>query len=61
MAILLDLEILFGLAILTVLLVRRLALPSIIGFLAAGKLPEWEVPNMLTKCHTIMEAYRMSR
>ena len=32
-----------------------------LGFLAAGKLPEWEVPNMLTKCHTIMEAYRMSR
>src|SRR5512138_3706753 len=31
-----DIEILFGLAILTVLLVRRLALPSIIGFLAAG-------------------------
>ena len=30
-------------------------------FLAAGKLPEWEVPNILTKCHTIMEAYRMSR
>ncbi|GAM08660.1 putative K(+) efflux antiporter KefB [Geobacter sp. OR-1] len=36
MAVLFDLEILFGLAILTVLLVRRLALPSIIGFLAAG-------------------------
>lgn len=32
-----------------------------LGFLAAGKLPEWEVPNILTKCHTIMEAYRMSR
>lgn len=31
-----DIEILFGLAILTVLLVRRLALPSIIGFLVAG-------------------------
>ncbi|MCF7734255.1 MAG: Gfo/Idh/MocA family oxidoreductase [Akkermansiaceae bacterium] len=30
-------------------------------FLATGKLPEWEVPNILTKCHTIMEAYRMSR
>ena len=30
-------------------------------FLAAGKLPTWEVPNILTKCHTIMEAYRMSR
>lgn len=30
-------------------------------FLAEGKLPDWEVPNILTKCHTIMEAYRMSR
>jgi len=30
-------------------------------YLAAGRLPEWEVPNMLTKCYTIMEAYRMSR
>jgi monovalent cation:H+ antiporter-2, CPA2 family len=34
--VLLDLEILFGLAILTVLLVRRLELPAIIGLLAAG-------------------------
>ncbi|MEI7911097.1 MAG: putative oxidoreductase C-terminal domain-containing protein [Verrucomicrobiota bacterium] len=30
-------------------------------YLAAGKLPEWEEPNMLTKCYTTMEAYRMSR
>ncbi|MEO0018638.1 MAG: hypothetical protein RLZZ522_1921 [Verrucomicrobiota bacterium] len=30
-------------------------------FLAEGKLPGWEVPNILTKCHTIMEAYQMSR
>ncbi len=30
-------------------------------FLAEGKLPAWEVPNILTKCHTIMEAYQMSR
>lgn len=30
-------------------------------YLADGKLPVWEVPNMLTKCHTIMEAYRLSR
>jgi hypothetical protein len=29
-------------------------------YLADGKLPAWEVPNMLTKCHTIMEAYRLS-
>ena len=30
-------------------------------YLAAGKLPDWEVPNMLTKCHTVIEAYRLSR
>jgi len=30
-------------------------------YLADGKLPDWEVPNMLTKCFTIMEAYRLSR
>ena len=30
-------------------------------YLAAGKLPAWEVPNMLTKHYTLMEAYRMSR
>ena len=30
-------------------------------YLAAGKLPDWEVPNMITKYHTIMEAYRLSR
>lgn len=32
-----------------------------LGFLAAGKLPEWEVPNMIVKYHTIMEAYKASR
>ena len=30
-------------------------------YLREGKLPEWEVPNMLVKYGTIMEAYRMSR
>ena len=30
-------------------------------YLRAGKLPEWEVPNMLVKYGTIMDAYRMSR
>jgi hypothetical protein len=30
-------------------------------YLKAGKLPEWEVPNMITKYATIMQAYRMSR
>lgn len=38
MDVLLDLEILFGLAVLTVILFRRLRFPSIIGFLAAGLL-----------------------
>jgi predicted dehydrogenase len=30
-------------------------------YLREGKLPEWEVPNMLVKYGTIMEGYRMSR
>lgn len=30
-------------------------------YLTAGGMPAWEVPNILTKCHTIMEAYQMSR
>ncbi|HEU5136171.1 MAG TPA: putative oxidoreductase C-terminal domain-containing protein [Steroidobacteraceae bacterium] len=30
-------------------------------YLAAGKLPDWEVPNMLTKYATIMQAYEKSR
>lgn len=30
-------------------------------YLAAGKLPEWEVPNMIAKYYTIMKAYEMSR
>lgn len=32
-----------------------------LGFLDAGKMPNWEVPNMLQKYRTIMEAYKMSR
>ena len=32
-----------------------------LGFLEKGELPGWDVPNMLMKHHTIMEAYRMSR
>ena len=31
-----------------------------LGYVKAGKLPEWEVPNMLTKYATIMKAYTMS-
>lgn len=30
-------------------------------YLKQGALPEWEVPNMITKYATIMQAYRMSR
>jgi predicted dehydrogenase len=30
-------------------------------YLREGKLPDWEVPNMLVKYGTIMDAYRMSR
>ena len=29
--------------------------------LANGKLPDWEVPNMLMKYYTTMEAYKKSR
>jgi predicted dehydrogenase len=32
-----------------------------IGFLDAGAMPSWEVPNMIQKYRTIMEAYKMSR
>ena len=30
-------------------------------YLRAGRLPDWEVPNMLTKSATIMKAYELSR
>jgi predicted dehydrogenase len=30
-------------------------------YLRAGKLPDWEVPNMLTKYATLMQAYQLSR
>lgn len=32
-----------------------------IRYLQEGKMPDWEAPNMLTKYHTIMDAYRQSR
>jgi predicted dehydrogenase len=32
-----------------------------LGFLRNGDMPEWEVPNMLIKYHTLMEAYKMTR
>jgi predicted dehydrogenase len=31
-----------------------------LGYLRGGQMPAWEVPNMITKYATIMEAYRMS-
>jgi predicted dehydrogenase len=34
---------------------------NFLKYLRAGKLPEWEVPNMLTKYATIMQAYEMSQ
>jgi predicted dehydrogenase len=34
---------------------------NFLQYLRAGKLPDWEVPNMLTKYATIMRAYEMSR
>lgn len=33
---------------------------NFLGYLRAGKLPAWEVPNMLTKYATIMQAYQKS-
>ena len=32
-----------------------------LGYLKNRDMPAWEVPNMLVKYHTIMEAYRLSR
>lgn len=32
-----------------------------LGFLKNREMPAWEVPNMLVKYHTLMEAYRLSR
>lgn len=34
---------------------------NFLEYLRSGKLPAWEVPNMLTKYSTIMQAYRLSR
>lgn len=30
-------------------------------YLRAGRLPDWEMPNMITKYATIMQAYELSR
>ncbi len=32
-----------------------------LGFIKNKDMPAWEVPNMLTKYHTLMEAYKLSR
>ncbi|MEI7901336.1 MAG: putative oxidoreductase C-terminal domain-containing protein [bacterium] len=32
-----------------------------LGFLKSRDLPAWEVPNMLVKYHTLMDAYKLSR
>jgi hypothetical protein len=34
---------------------------NFLKYLAAGKLPDWEVPNMLTKYATIMQAYELTK
>ncbi len=34
---------------------------NFLGYVRAGKLPDWEVPNMITKYATIMQAYEKSR
>ncbi len=34
---------------------------NFLKYLREGKLPDWEVPNMLTKYATIMQAYELSR
>jgi predicted dehydrogenase len=34
---------------------------NFLEYLRAGKLPDWEVPNMITKYATIMQAFEMSR
>jgi len=33
---------------------------NFLGYLRAGRLPDWEEPNMITKCATIMQAYELS-
>jgi hypothetical protein len=32
-----------------------------LGYLKTGKLPEWEVPNMIAKYYTTTEALKLSR
>jgi rRNA maturation protein Rpf1 len=32
-----------------------------LGYLKAGKLPDWEVPNILTKYYTTIAAYQLAQ
>jgi hypothetical protein len=32
-----------------------------LNFLEAGKLPDWEIPNMITKYYTTIAAYKMAK
>ncbi|MDD2599775.1 MAG: putative oxidoreductase C-terminal domain-containing protein [Kiritimatiellae bacterium] len=32
-----------------------------LSFLKKGEMPDWEVPNMIVKYHTLMEAYKLTR
>ena len=34
---------------------------NFLRYLRAGRLPDWEVPNMLTKYATIMQAYELTK
>jgi predicted dehydrogenase len=34
---------------------------NFLGYLRDGKLPDWEIPDMITKYATIMQAYQLSR
>ncbi|MRR56238.1 MAG: sodium:proton exchanger [Deltaproteobacteria bacterium] len=52
-ALLQDMEILFGLAVVTVILFRRLRFPSIIGFLAAGLLAGPHTLGLIKNLHQV--------
>src|SRR5512133_1182478 len=48
-----DLEILFGLALVTVVLFRKLMIPSIIGFLVTGILAGPYAQRLITSTHAV--------
>lgn len=48
-----DLEILFGLALVTVILFRRLKFPSIVGFLATGVLAGPHAFRLIDDAHQV--------